>query len=539
MLARPHWAPTGAVGAKTWALALGYLAAYLALDWASYIRPLQGLNITPWNPQAALAIAFLMWDRRWLGLVFAGLLAAEVVVRGWPAHWLAAGSAALGLSLTYAAISRALARHIDSSQPFATRRDLSWFAAIVVGGSLISAVVYVLAFSAAGFGRQDSVYGAIVRFWIGDSVGLAVTLPILLIGAGRAGRAALFTVMRSWPSWIAAASTCAGLWIIFGRSEADYFKYFYVLLLPVVWASAHYGVAGAVLSSAFTQVGLIVATQIALPRDLTVFELQTLLAASTMTALLLGVLVDERAHTATELRRSLRFAAAGQMAAALAHELSQPLTALSNYAKACQTLAAFPPSPAVAGQLAQVAQRVVSESQRAGEIVRRLRDFFASGATTLRRVPVAAMLNEALSAHSAFAERLGVALSAEIAPQLPPVWVDSIQIAVVLRNLVANAVESAAASSAGKHAVIGARLERARVLVSVHDSGNGVETARLHSIFDALPSAKPGGLGVGLSICRAIVEAHGGALWAEPGPGGHFFFTLPIDDHASTPADAR
>jgi len=79
-----------------------------------------------------------------------------------------------------------------------------------------------------------------------------------------------------------------------------------------------------------------------------------------------------------------------------------------------------------------------------------------------------------------------------------------------------------------------AGLYRGGLLVEVQDSGAGVDPARLHTLFDALPSRKPGGLGVGLSICRAIVEAHGGKLWAEPGPGGHFFFLLPIADNESS-----
>ena len=183
---------TGLVPARnraTWLLALAYVAAYLVLDWASYIRPLQGLNITPWNPQPALAIALLIWSRRWIWLVWAALVAAELVVRGVPVNWLGALTATVALSLTYAAIAQALAQRIDLSHPFATLKDLAWFAAIVIGGSLVSAVLYVLAFSAGGFGPEGSIYGAIARYWVGDAVGLVVTLPILLIWMDRASRA--------------------------------------------------------------------------------------------------------------------------------------------------------------------------------------------------------------------------------------------------------------------------------------------------------------------------------------------------------------
>lgn len=519
---------------RSWFFALGYLAAFLLLDWASYIRPLQGLNITPWNPQPALAIALLVWNRRRIWLVLTGLLAAELVVRGTPANWLAALSATVALSLTYAAVARAIAQRIDVSHPFATRKDLAWFAVIIALGSLASAVMYVLAFSATGLGPADSIYGAIARYWVGDAVGLVVTLPILLIAMDRPRRSTLVSTLKSGSWWFMAAVTCLCLWIIFGRGEQDYFKFFYLLLLPVVWAAARFGVAGAVLSSVVTQLGLIASAQLALHHDLTVFELQALMAASTMTALLVGVLVDERAHTAADLRSSLRFAAAGQMTAALAHELSQPLTALSNYAHACRSLAGGPGGMDAhrREQISDVMERVASEAQRAGDVVRRLRDFFKNGATSLQLVQVEGAVREAGEAHVPFAERLDVAIRIELGRDLPRVWLDPLQIAVVLRNLITNAIESAASAPSDRWVVVSAARDREGVLVAVHDAGPGVDPSRLHSLFDAAPSTKPGGLGVGLSICRAIVEAHGGKLWAEAGPGGHFFFILPAGDHA-------
>ena len=530
------WAP--ARDRATWLLALAYVAAFLVLDWASYIRPLQGLNITPWNPQPALAIALLIWSRKWIWLVWATLVATELVVRGFPDNSLAALTATIALALTYAAVAQALSERTDLSHPFATLRDLGWFAGIAIGGSLVSAILYVLAFSTSGFGPDGTAFGAVARYWVGDAVGLLVTLPILLISMDRASRAGLTSTLKGRGSWLIAALTCVFLWFIFGRGEQDYFKYFYLLLLPVVWASARFGVAGAVLSSLFTQLGLIAAVQLALHHDLTVFELQGLMAAATMTALLVGVLVDERARAAAELRSSLRFAAAGQMAAALAHELSQPLTAMNNYVHASRSLTGSGNLDVhQRDQLAGILESIAHEAQRAGDVVKRLRDFFKSGATSLQRIPLQGTLREAVQAHGQFAERLGVAIASDIDSTLPPVWVDPLQMAVVLRNLIANAIESTSTASTVKQVLVRAGLDRGRILVEVRDSGPGVDPSRIHSLFDALPSGKPGGLGVGLSICRAIVESHGGKLWAEPGPGGRFFFLLPTEDNDSSESD--
>jgi two-component system, LuxR family, sensor kinase FixL len=526
-----------AAGSKrAWLLALGYFAGFLLLDWVSYIRPMHGLNITPWNPQSALAIALLIWNRRWLWLVWAALAAAELLVRGIPANGLPVFGVTVALGLTYAAVARVIVNGIDLSHPFATRRDLGIFALIIALGSLATACVYVLVYSTTGLGGGGSVPGAIARYWIGDAVGLVVALPMLMMLLDRPRRATLVSTLRNGAWWLSAGMTGLGLWIVFGRGEQDYFKFFYLLLLPVVWAAAQFGVAGAVLSSVLTQLGLIAAAQFALQQDGTVFELQALMAASAITAMLVGVLVDERSHAAADLRSSLRFAAAGQMAAALAHELSQPLTALSNYARACRSLAEDSGEfgSRQRDQISDVMRRVGNEAQRAGDIVKRLRDFFKSGSTSLQRVRVDGLLREAADAHVPVADKLGVALHLEIARELPAVWIDPLQVAVVLRNLIANAIESAS-TAAERQVTVSAVPERQRVLIAVQDSGPGVHPARLQTLFDGLPSNKPGGLGVGLSICRAIIEAHGGKLWAEAGPQGRFFFTLPTDetDHAS------
>jgi signal transduction histidine kinase len=518
-------------GPAGWLLALGYVLAFLALDWASYIRPLESLNITPWNPQPALAVALLIWSRRAIWLVWLGLMCAELVVRGLPADWLPVLAAYAALSFAYAAIARALSQKIDLQHPLATRANLGWFTLIVTAGSLLSALVFVLSFAAAGQTPGHSVYAAITRYWIGDAVGFVVTLPILLLAMNPRGRVALVSAARN-RTWLASAAlTCLCVWVVFGRGELDYFKYFYLLLLPVIWSSVSIGVAGAVLSSMLTQLGLIAAIHLTSHPDLTVFQLQALMAASASTALLLGVLVDERSRAAAELQTSLRFAAAGQMAAALAHELSQPLTALRNYVQAARTLAQIP-QPATAQQqeqLLDVMQRVANEAQRAGEAVRRLRDFFKSGTAHLQLAPLGAAINEVIESHLDFAARMNVRLDAQIAGGLPQVRMDTLQVGVLLRNLLTNAIESAAAGAQAGRVVVRATRDGPNLRVEINDSGPGIDAARIQTLFDAAPSGKSGGMGVGLNICRAIVTAHGGTLWAQPGPGGRLFFTLPID----------
>ncbi len=316
---------------------------------------------------------------------------------------------------------------------------------------------------------------------------------------------------------------------MFGRGANDYFKFFYLLFVPVVWVSARLGVPGAVLAASLTQVGLIIAVQSVPHEDLAVFELQVLMAAITLTGLLLGVAVDERTRAAVALRGSLRLAAAGQMAAALAHELSQPLTALSSYAQAGQMLAlsAQGLQPDQRDQLVGVTQRMMDDTKRAGNVIKRLREFFRSGSTDLRAVSPDVLVNEAVQAHAGRAAALNLRLETRIQQDLPAMWLDANQIGVVLRNLIANAMDSIEIAKTGDHIVIHAFIVKGELVIEVQDNGPGVDAQRLQTLFDAGPSDKPGGMGIGLSICRAIVEAHGGQLWAQAGPQGRFLFTLP------------
>jgi two-component system sensor kinase FixL len=513
-----------------WVIGFGYVIAFLLLDWVSYIRPFEGLNITPWNPQPALAIALLLRQPRWIWLVWLSLITAELAVRGIPSDWFITLVATGALALSYAAIARALHVRLDRTLSLAARRDLAWFTAIVVPGSLLSATVYVASFALGGIVPTSPLYEAIVRYWIGDAVGIIVLLPILLCLLHAQRRTALALAARSREWWLIAALTLALLGLVFGQDDRDHFKFFYLLFLPVVWASARLGLSGAVLASAVTQVGLIVAVQTLPNADLTVFELQVLMAAAAMTGLILGAAVDERERATAELKGSLRLAAAGQMAAALAHELSQPLTALNSYAQATELLVSSKnlSDAERLDRLTEVSRRMAADALRASDVVKHLRDFFRSGNTQLQRVDLSQLLDDALAASLKRAEATGVQVRRTPSDGIPLVLADPIQISVVLRNLVTNALDAASAAAHGQ-VVLAAGRDAGSVRVDVKDSGPGVGEARLQDLFEPGSSDKPGGMGVGLSICRAIVEAHGGSLWAEAGASGHFCFTLPIE----------
>ena len=525
----------------------GYLALFLLVDWASFIRPLQGLNITPWNPQPALAVALMLVSRRLWWLVLMALASAEIVVRGVPEQALTVLASAAALTLIYLAMAGAMARLMarppGEGWHFADVRQGVAFLGVIAVGALASGLAYIGINTLDGQGPRGPWLEALGRYWIGDAVGMTVTLPILMVAGDAAGRARLREVVTS------PAAAVIGLAVVLllaqlGAESVLGFSLAYLLLLPVIAAAMRFGVAGAVLACGLTQVGLIAIIQAGPLPDRTVFELQLLLVAITTTALLLGIVVEQRARTEAELRRSLRLAAAGQATAALAHELAQPLNALALYADAARQQAAG----AAGGQpldaerqrrLLDTVDRMAADARRAGEVVRRLRDFFRSGSTQLEHVQLPALLAETAALLQRRAEAAGVTLQTPPAhTPLPPVWADAVQLQLVLRNLIDNAIDAAAGAPPDRRWVqVFLEATPRELRLAVRDGGSGLDARTALAVFEAGVTHKPGGMGLGLGISRAIIEAHGGRLWAVAGTEGLFRLTLPRD-HEPEPAPA-
>jgi len=510
----------------------GYVLVYVLLDWISYVHPMRGLNITPWNPQAALAVALLMWRPGGWWLVGLTLAATDALVRGMPASWAAGAASSTVLTFGYAVTAAALRRWLGPDPHIATRKAFLIFVLVAAAGAALNAALYVGALAAFDIPARDRLLPAFQRGWIGDTVSLIVVLPLLFVLRSWQRRNETLAMLRTLECWLVVLAAVVAAYAVFGQSTEDQFKFFYLLLMPVVWGAARFGAIGAVWSAALVQVLLIVAVQSTQYTPLTVFELHMLMAALAATGLLLGTTVDERAEAQRALRASLHLAAAGDMAAALAHELNQPLTALSTYAQASQLLVGKlgTEQRALSAPLADVTAKLVHEAGRASDVVKRLRDFFRTRSTELQATDVAALIGDVIRSQSARAAAMKVDLAWLCDPALPAVLLDRVQIEVVLRNLVANALDAAGQDTAGAARVaVDARVRDDQLVIAVTDSGPGVPAAGLPQLFDTrVVSSKPGGMGIGLGISRTIVEAHGGRLWAEPGPGGKFFFSIPL-----------
>jgi signal transduction histidine kinase len=178
-----------------------------------------------------------------------------------------------------------------------------------------------------------------------------------------------------------------------------------------------------------------------------------------------------------------------------------------------------------------VIDKMMREAQRASEVVRRLRDFFRTGTTRLEQVPVGQLLEAARRNGAAMKGGGAIAFSVEVEQGLPVLFADRLQIELVLRNLVSNAVEAVDAHSPGRgHVAMAARREGAHhVRIVVADSGPGVPPATGPRVFEPFFSGKSSGMGLGLTVSRAIAEAHGGTLDTVAGARGEFHLVLPIE----------
>ena len=511
-----------------------FILVYVLIDWATYMHPLHGLNITPWNPPPAIALAlWLHYGRRIAIPWFIAVFVAEILIRNMPVSPLFTAVLAAGMVTGYGALAEVLRRRVIGGELIRSQQQLLIWLVVMFGGTLLTSFFYVSMVYYAGLIPAEERALAMVRFWAGDCVGIVVTMPFCSLLFETNGRKRLLKALLRWETASCAVLGVLVLWVAFGLGNGAEFKYFYLLFLPIVWAAARQGLAGAAIAAFVLPTGIIIAALWTEMVAVTVFDLQMLGAVLAFVGFYIGIGVDERQRVNLELQQTLRLAAAGEMAAALAHELNQPLTALSAYGAASEHLLA---QGDTGPQLLDTIRRMVAESRRAADVVRRLRDFFRTGATQLERVSLAELIEAATFSFSAKAMRNGINLRIHELPDIV-LLIDRLQIEVVLRNLLSNAFDAVCERPMIQRRIeLSAHQLRAeRVCIRIEDSGTGVSAAMAERLFEAFRSSKTSGLGLGLPISRAIVEAHAGSLHAEVADHGIFELVLPVEeagDHA-------
>jgi PAS domain S-box-containing protein len=239
----------------------------------------------------------------------------------------------------------------------------------------------------------------------------------------------------------------------------------------------------------------------------------------------------ELRHAQAELAHISRVTALGELTASIAHEVNQPITGVVTGAEAAlRWLGAKPPN---LDEVRKVLGQIVKDGMRAGDVIYRIRALIKKAPPRMARVDVNEAVLDVITLTRSELLRHGVSLQTELATGLPLIKGDRVQLQQVILNLTLNAVEAMSGVDEGAREMrIGTAREASNgVLVSVRDLGPGLDPRNVDRLFEAFYTTKPDGLGMGLAICRSIIEAHGGRLWAtanEP-RGAVFQFTLPLD----------
>ena len=231
----------------------------------------------------------------------------------------------------------------------------------------------------------------------------------------------------------------------------------------------------------------------------------------------------------SELAHVGRLSEMGTLASSLAHELNQPLTAIASYCEGAADLLRGNPDTERLDMAREALRDTAEQAIRAGQIVRRMRDFLTHGHTEHRVENLSKLVTEANALALVGTSEHGIDVQVHLDPAADEVFVDRIQIQQVLFNLIRNAIESML-DSGTRSLIIATSAADGFATICIEDTGSGISEALAPQLFQPFVTSKETGMGIGLSICRTIVEAHGGRIWFEPGSDGGtiFRFTLPL-----------
>lgn len=521
------------------------LLVYVVLEWVSSIHEYKGVPVTPWNPGLGVLFSVLVLRGPRYGLVlFAGVVTAELFVLRTDLAWPVIVAMAALIATTYAAAAALARRHLRLDVGLSHVQDVlvllaAGAAAAATSASLVSVLLIV-----AGELSIADLMQASLPLLVGDIIGIAVVTPLLLRLSARWPDLAPRAILPLLPEFLLHLAVIGlTLWIAVGADGASDHKRLSALFLPVLAAALRRGIDGSCAALAATQLGLVTLLH-QYGYDAAAFtEFQIVMLVLTMSGLLVGVVVSEReradlaARHAEERLKDLQ-AQAGQaarinlvsgMASALAHELNQPITAARALARSVQQILDSPDADRERAD--KNLSGVISQIDHAGGVVRRMREFLRRGQPHFSTLDVGQVLEDALVLASANAAANRVSIALEIGDGIPVVFGDRIQLQQVILNLAHNAVEAIveARRSDGQIRIVAQRSPREpAVEIRVSDNGGGIpEGLRL---FEPLVSSKASGLGLGLSICASIVQAHGGRIWlhASDPEGTEFRLSLPI-----------
>lgn len=498
-------------GLRRSAVVLAYAVAFIALDYISHLKPYGSFGATPWNPQAGLSVALIYLgglSYAWPVLLISAV--ADYILRNGPLGLWVELLISIVSSAAYVAGGVALQRVVPFEPTLRTLRDAINFIGVACCVAVAAALLFTAVLGIGGeLGRGDFPI-VFWRMFIGDFTGILVVTPIIL------QLATLRPLPRPGDDWMYQLLAIAAVMIIiFGYKQATAFQLFYLLFLPLLWVALTYGIAGATAALAVIQVGLVFGAEFRFGNDPGLAALQALMVALTVTGLIVGAVVTEREVSAarareqqTAINKTLRVRAAGEIAAAIAHEINQPLTAIKTYA-AVAAKALHDNAPLAEKAL----NKLTEQNDRAALVIKSIRDLLHQG----HYVPAIVDLKKLLAdferlVGSELALR-GVSLTHEVPPSFTLVWADEVQLTQALHNLVNNSADAIlSVREIGNVAITVARESEQTYSITVTDDGPGFPPGFNTDEPTLFVTTKADGSGIGLSIARTVAEVHGGHL---------------------------
>jgi len=514
---------------KKLAQALLFSLVFIAVDKLSYIHPIGHLNITPWNPPAALEVLFLYWaGNAWMAWVYLTLCLSDAMVRETS---LFTPSVVLGnavLVASYASIASGLRYVLKRTALVHQRHELIKLGGVLVGGAAATALVYVSAQTALGALPKASMWDAIHRFFIGDVLGFFVVLPLVFVAADERRKPQYRAMFASRMFWCLMGMLALCLWLIFSLPMESQMKYFFSLFFILGLLAASYSLPGATFAAALIQLPLVFSSSQVGVAPSVLMDMQIVMLTLSLTGLIIGMVVDERMRAEQKLRDSLQLIAAGELAGALAHELHQPMSALSAYSEsALMLLKEVDHNPSQLDKVKEVLTKVVSETLRASDIVRGLRSYFIGGASHLQRTSARKIVDDCVQRVEKTALKAGVALETNYSHNNDVLLVDVVQINTALGNLLKNAID--ASPSASSVVINLCDTQDKQLCIQVIDQGARLLDDVADQVFRPFYTQKKDGLGLGLSVSKSLVENNAGVLRYVDQPHKCFEIILPSE----------
>jgi two-component system, LuxR family, sensor kinase FixL len=529
----PDLAARRARAIQTALIGAAYLATYVFLDWISSAE--QPFANYSWNPNSGASIAFaVMFGRRIIPFIFIAPLLDDFVddltIRqfSFPLPMELAESILIGSVYGAAVLFLLHPKHrfdrgLQSTYSVFLFAVTTGVTTAVVGAGYIGLMFGFGLLPAADFVR------AMLSYWVGDAIGITAITPFLLVLWTR--RYAVWTSAETLLQLVAVA---AALILVHAYWTAQHLQLVYVLFVPIVWMAVRAGIEGVSLGILVTQLGLILGFHVFPDHIGEMPKVQALMLVLALTGLLAGGLVTEQRRTEAVLRlhqeslaRLARLSSVGELAAAVAHELNQPLMAAGTYTRLVDD--AIRTGNGDTGALVETARKAAAQVERAAAVVKRLRALVRLDHSNRAVCCVDHIVRETILLCGPDLDRHGIKVRQSVAVGLPPVMVDILQIEQALLNLVRNSIDAIGEAGQGTISIEAPLVDGDFVVVCVRDSGPGFSPDRAINPFLPLSSTKKEGLGIGLPLCRSLIEAHGGRIWLDANsPGAAIHFTLPV-----------